>query len=64
MGNRLICGCDRVYEDAIRQAIREGAATFEEVQKATGCGNGCGNCRLLVEKLLRSAREESRADGQ
>ena len=57
--NRLICGCMRVYEDTIRKAYEEGARTFTDIQNATDAGTSCGNCRILVEKVLRSCEENS-----
>ena len=53
-GNRLICGCMRIYEKEIREAYEQGARTFSDVQKMTQAGTSCGNCRILVEKVLRS----------
>ena len=38
------CVCMGVSDDAIRQAVVEGAQTFEEVRLATGSSGGCGGC--------------------
>ena len=51
--NRLICGCDRVYAEDIRIAVRQGAQTYADVQKVMTVGSGCGNCRVLVERVIR-----------
>jgi NAD(P)H-nitrite reductase len=61
MGDRLICGCMRLHESDIRKAIAEGAQNYEELQRLTGCGTGCGNCRILVEKILKSVNSETDA---
>ena len=57
-GNRLICGCMRVYEDTIREACANGASNYTDIQNMTGAGTSCGNCRILIERILRSVREE------
>ena len=53
MKDRLICSCERVYESTIREAIVNGASSFTELQNTTGLGRSCGNCRPLVERILR-----------
>ena len=59
--NRLICGCLRLYETDIRQAARNGARDWAALQEMTGIGTGCGNCRVLAERVLRdeTARMET-----
>lgn len=55
MGNKLICGCVRVYRSDIEEAVRNGSHTYTEIQETTGAGTSCGNCRPLVEKVIREA---------
>lgn len=50
---RLICGCLRLYEGGLRQAVREGARSYDDLQQMTMVGTSCGNCRVLVERVLR-----------
>lgn len=50
---RLICGCARVHDEDIKRAIASGASTFDEVAQITKAGTGCGNCRILIERMLR-----------
>ena len=53
MKDKLICGCVRVYCSDIERAILNGARTYTEIQEKTGAGTSCGNCRPLVEKIIR-----------
>lgn len=53
MGNKLICGCVRVYRSDIEKAVGNGAHTYIEIQEATGAGTSCGNCRTLVERVIK-----------
>ena len=38
---------------SIERAILNGAHTYTEIQEKTGAGTSCGNCRPLVEKIIR-----------
>lgn len=54
--NKVVCGCFNVTEEDLKNAIKNGANSFEEVQVATKVGTGCGNCvesnKALVAQLL------------
>ena len=45
----------------IKNAIENGADSFDEVQEATNCGKGCGSClaeaKAVVEELLKNKRD-------
>jgi len=52
-----VCLCKAIPRSTIKQAIKNGATTLEEVQKITGAGTGgCkGNrCTPKIEELLKS----------
>ena len=53
-----VCVCMGVSDDAIRQAVVEGAQTFEEVRLATGCSGGYGGCEEQVCQLISEATAE------
>ncbi|WP_376752564.1 (2Fe-2S)-binding protein [Sedimentibacter saalensis] len=54
--NQVVCGCYNVKVQDMIQAIKKGARSFEEVQKVTKAGTGCGGCvesnKVLVNELL------------
>ena len=54
------CHCKNVTYGKIRAAVQQGAKTFEEVQKITGCGTGCGKCREFIQYLIRDCLEEQK----
>nr|WP_298877690.1 (2Fe-2S)-binding protein [uncultured Mogibacterium sp.] len=58
MRNRLICGCIRVYRSDIKEAVKNGAHAYTEIQEVTGAGTSCGNCRPLVEKVIKETLSE------
>lgn len=54
--DKVVCGCINVTVKDIKDAIANGAKSFEEVQEVTKVGTGCGQCvesnRALVDELL------------
>ncbi|MDR3596711.1 (2Fe-2S)-binding protein [Clostridium sp.] len=55
--DQVVCGCNGVTVQNIKDAINGGAKSFEEVQEITELGNACGSCiddaKELVEELLQ-----------
>ncbi len=50
---KIICKCVDVTDHEIEDAVLEGKQTWEDVQKKTKCGTGCGACRPRVESLIK-----------
>jgi NAD(P)H-nitrite reductase large subunit len=54
--SKVVCGCFKLTEQDLKDAVKNGAKTFEEVQGATKVGTGCGRCvegnKALVNKLI------------
>jgi len=48
---RVVCTCIDVSERAIRERIEAGA-TLEQLQRALGCGGGCGSCLPEIKRML------------
>jgi len=57
----LVCHCRRVCDRTIRECIRDGAASIEEVGGACGAGTGCGGCQPAIASLLAKADSPTRA---
>ena len=47
-----VCICNGIRESQVKQAIREGSKTPDQVQAKTGCGADCGSCIHRVNKML------------
>lgn len=58
--NALACTCQDITWQQIKDAYDKGADTYEEVQKATGCGIGCELCVEEITKYIDSLRYENR----
>ena len=54
--NKVVCGCFNITEQDLKNAIKNGSNSFEEVQAITKVGTGCGKCvdgnKALVNQLL------------
>ncbi len=60
--SKVVCGCFKVTEQDLKNAIKTGAKSFKEVQAATKVGTGCGKCvgsnKILVNELLLTKKIE------
>jgi bacterioferritin-associated ferredoxin len=54
----LVCHCLRVFDRTIRECVRGGARTADDVSDECGAGTGCGGCRESIEAIVD---HESRA---
>jgi len=50
----LVCHCHRICDRSIRESIREGARSIDEVGASCRAGTGCGGCRPAIAGLLRA----------
>jgi bacterioferritin-associated ferredoxin len=48
----LVCHCERVFERSIRECVRAGARTVDEVSARCGAGAGCGGCHEVIEAIV------------
>jgi bacterioferritin-associated ferredoxin len=55
----LVCHCHRICDRTIRESIREGARSIDEVGASCGAGTGCGGCRPAIAGLLAARGQES-----
>jgi bacterioferritin-associated ferredoxin len=62
-----VCICAAVSDGQIKQAVRDGACSLDELAVCLGVGAGCGSCREMAAEILSleagsplQAREVSR----
>jgi bacterioferritin-associated ferredoxin len=55
-----ICICHGISDRRLRQAVSDGAQSFDDLQASTGVGSCCGACEPSVRELV----DECRAEGQ
>lgn len=54
------CRCRVITRAKIKEAIKNGASTFDEVKEATGAGKGSckgANCSYLINELLKKYKK-------
>lgn len=56
---KLICSCNNVGSDNIKNKIDQGCEDFQTLCNATGAGLGCGSCKPEVMKILREKIEHN-----
>lgn len=62
--DKVVCGCYNVTEQDLKNAVKNGAKSFEEVQAVTKVGTGCGRCvegnkQLVNELIIRKKIDEN-----
>jgi bacterioferritin-associated ferredoxin len=58
----LVCHCLRVFDKSIRECVRSGAVTADEVGDMCGAGTGCGGCRDSIEEIVERECSSSSYD--
>ncbi len=48
-----VCLCKGVSDHQIRQTVEDGARSWREVQRETGCGTQCGKCAVQAKGITR-----------
>lgn len=61
---RLICSCYQVRENAIKQAIAEGANSVSALGLQLKCGTNCGSCKSELSALINQAAPHQIIDQQ
>ncbi len=52
--DKIVCNCMGVTVGDIREAIKNGASNFEEVQEATSAATVCGKCLEYAENVVKA----------
>ena len=50
--NKVLCCCFNVTEQDVKDAIKDGVKTFEELQKRTQIGTECPPCTKASEEYF------------
>ncbi|XKE45973.1 (2Fe-2S)-binding protein [Halomonas organivorans] len=56
-----VCLCKGVSDKEIRRSVEDGARSWREVQRETGCGTQCGKCGCMGKDITREAIKEELA---
>jgi bacterioferritin-associated ferredoxin len=58
-----VCICNAVTERQVRECVREGVCSVDELFFTLGIGSGCGRCRDCAAEVLRDAAAEAQTRG-
>lgn len=56
--DKIICTCLSVTQGMVRDAVKEGAVTVEDIQSKTDAGTICGACLDSIQEFLDSIKPE------
>lgn len=55
--DKVICECMNITIQDLKDVVKKGARSFEEVQTITKVGTGCGKCadgvKAMINELLK-----------
>lgn len=55
--DKIVCYCSRVTIGQLKEAIDDGATTFEEIQVKTNVAKGCRRCTDDVKRVIEELRQ-------
>lgn len=50
---KILCPCKKVTKADILKSIKQGAASYTEVKKATKAGTKCGKCKDEIKAFIK-----------
>ena len=56
--SRVVCHCLNVTEHDIKMEVLEGVKDFDELQKRTKAGTGCGKCVSEIKQIMTEMVEK------
>ena len=57
----ILCSCNRITEDEVRNAARSGAETIEAAYACLGCEAQCGCCLDYGQEIIDEVRGTRRS---
>jgi len=59
---KLVCSCNNVGSENIRNKIEDGCHNMKDLCATTGAGTGCGSCRPEVKRIMEETLQSLLAD--
>ena len=54
--NMYICICNAITERDVRECVRRGCCSMDQLSVELGVGSCCGRCRPVAKEILDEAR--------
>jgi bacterioferritin-associated ferredoxin len=64
MSRSLVCVCNIVTEKEILAALKKGARSTADIQRATKAGTSCGKCLMTIDRIVEEFLSQQPADPQ
>ncbi|MGI6256541.1 MAG: (2Fe-2S)-binding protein [Anaerovoracaceae bacterium] len=58
--DKKICKCKKVTYGDVLVAMDKGAKSYKDVEKATGAGSKCGDCKKDIKKLMKKQENKGK----
>ena len=55
---KIACNCKNITYGMIEDAVKNGASSYEEVEKLLKFGTGCGKCKEFIHYFVRDLLEK------
>jgi bacterioferritin-associated ferredoxin len=56
-----ICICNAITERDVRECVRKGCCSMDELSVELGVGTGCGRCRPTANEILNESQSQAAA---
>lgn len=57
-----VCLCKGVTDHKIRELVADGARSWADIRRQTGCGTQCGKCACEAKDITRTAIAKQMAE--
>ena len=54
-----ICICNAITERDVRECVRKGCCSMDELSVELGVGTGCGRCRPTASEILNESQSQA-----
>ena len=54
-----ICICNAITERDVRECVRKGCGSMDELSVELGVGTGCGRCRPTASEILNESQSQA-----
>jgi assimilatory nitrate reductase catalytic subunit len=55
---KLVCSCFNIAENAIKEAIKNGCTSVEELGEVLSCGTNCGSCKAELQQIIGQQKQQ------
>jgi len=57
-----VCLCKGITDNQLRSEVAQGANSFRQVAKNTGCATQCGSCACMAKEIVEASLSQTQVD--